>query len=111
MKFVYLILAVVGLVLPYSFFIAFLRANGLDFGLFLKELLAAKISSFFATDLLLSCVVFLRYVRPEAKAISHPPLVALSGRHLDGGALLCSPPVSLSAGGTGGASQSMRFGR
>ncbi len=66
MRFVYLILAVVGLVLPYSFFLSFLAANGLNFGLFFKELLATKISTFFAADLLLSCVVFLRYVRPEA---------------------------------------------
>ena len=34
--------------------------------LFLKELFATKISAFFATDLIVSCVVFLRYVRPEA---------------------------------------------
>ncbi len=66
MKRVYLVLAVAGLVLPYYFFISFLVANGLNGRLFFQELFATKIATFFAVDLLLSCVVFVRFLRQEA---------------------------------------------
>jgi hypothetical protein len=65
-KNVYLILAIVGLVVPYYYFVSFLAVNGLHFGVFFEELFATKISTFFATDLLISCVVFVCYLRREA---------------------------------------------
>jgi Protein of unknown function (DUF2834). len=65
-KNVYLILAIVGLVLPYYYFVSFLAMNGPDSRVFFKELFATRISSFFAVDLLISCVVFVRYLRREA---------------------------------------------
>ena len=64
-KHLYLILAVIGFVSPYYFFIAFLRTNGLDGSAFLQQLFATKISAFFAVDLLLSSVVFVGYLRQE----------------------------------------------
>jgi len=66
MKRVYLILAIAGLVLPYYYFVSFLVANGLNVRLFFQELFATKIAAFFAVDLLLSCVVFVRFLRQEA---------------------------------------------
>ena len=63
----YLLLAVIGLIVPYCFLISFLTAYGLDGRLFLKQLFGTPISTFFAVDLLLSCVVFARYLRQEAK--------------------------------------------
>jgi uncharacterized protein DUF2834 len=65
-KNVYLILAIVGLVVPYYYFVSFLAVNGLDSRVFFKELFGTKISSFFAVDLIISCVVFVRYLRQEA---------------------------------------------
>lgn len=65
-KRVYLILAVAGFVVPYYYFVSFLVANGLDFRLFFQQLFATPISSFFAVDLLLSCVVFAFYLHQEA---------------------------------------------
>ena len=65
-KSVYLILAIVGFVLPYYYFVSFLAANGLDFRVFFRELFATQISSFFAVDLLISCVVFVSFLRQEA---------------------------------------------
>ena len=66
MKRVYLILAIAGLVLPYYFFVSFLMANGLNGRLFFQELFATKIATFFAVDLVLSCVVFVSFLREEA---------------------------------------------
>ena|SRR5689334_3739923 len=62
----YMILAVIGFIGPYYFFIAFLKAHGLDGKAFLQELFGTPISAFFAVDLLLSSVVFVRYLRQEA---------------------------------------------
>ena len=57
----YLFLAVIGLIVPYYFLISFLITHGLDGRLFLKQLFGTPISTFFAADLLLSCVVFAIY--------------------------------------------------
>lgn len=67
MKNFYLLLAILGAVLPYSFFVPFLAENGLDLPLLLSLLFANKISSFFATDFLLSCLVFLVFLYQETK--------------------------------------------
>ena len=65
-KYVYLALAVIGFVVPYYFFLAFVRVHGLNGELFLQELFGTRISCFFAADLLISCLVFVRYLRREA---------------------------------------------
>ena len=69
-KHVYLILAVIGFVGPYYFFVSFLAAHGLDGKAFVQELFGTRISTFFAVDLLLSSVVFVRYLRQEAARYS-----------------------------------------
>jgi hypothetical protein len=58
MKKLYLLLAVIGFVLPYYFFVSFLIANGLNLQLFFSQLFANNISSFFAADLIISAIVF-----------------------------------------------------
>ena len=63
---VYLGLAVVGLVIPYYFLITFLLKYGVDGRLFFKQLFGTPISTFFAADLLLSCIVFMMYSGREA---------------------------------------------
>jgi Terpene cyclase DEP1 len=62
----HLFLAVIGFIAPYYFFISFLLAHGFDARLFVRQLFASRISTFFAVDLLLSCVVFVRYFGQEA---------------------------------------------
>ena len=69
-KHLYLILAAIGVVGPYYFFISFLTAHGLDGKAFVQELFGTQISTFFAVDLLLSCVVFVRYLRQETARYS-----------------------------------------
>ena len=65
-KHLYLILAVIGFVGPYYFFVSFLTAHGLDAKAFVQQLFGTQISTFFAVDLLLSSVVFVGYLRQEA---------------------------------------------
>jgi hypothetical protein len=66
-KFAYLILTVIGFILPYYFLISFLITHGLAARLFLNQLFGTPISTFFATDLLISCVVFMIFLRREAE--------------------------------------------
>ena len=58
MKKLYLSLAAVGWVLPYYFFVSFLVEHGLDLGLLFDQLFANDISTFFATDLAITAIVF-----------------------------------------------------
>ena len=70
LKHLYLLLAIIGLILPYYFLIMFLAAYGLDARAFLQQLFGTQISTFFAVDLLLSSVVFVIYLRHEARRYS-----------------------------------------
>ena len=72
-KHLYLTLALVGLVVPYYFFISFLLAHGLDGPAFLRQLFGTPISSFFAADLIISCVVFVGFLLRESRrhSIAH----------------------------------------
>jgi hypothetical protein len=72
MKGFYLVLTLIGLVVPYFFFLSFVSESGLNGGLLLRELLGTKISTSFATDLLISGLVFLGYVRAEAARLRVP---------------------------------------
>jgi hypothetical protein len=65
-KNIYLILAILGLLLPYWFFFKFLNANGLNVSLLMQQLFANDISTFFAVDLILSTVVFWIFMVSEA---------------------------------------------
>jgi hypothetical protein len=67
MKKLYLLLAVIGFVLPYYFFVSFLIANGLNLQLFFSQLFANNISSFFAADLIISAIVFWIFLYREAQ--------------------------------------------
>jgi hypothetical protein len=67
MRRLYLLLAIIGLVLPYYFFVSFLIANGLNFSLFFSQLFANKISSFFAVDLMITAIVFLVFLYQESQ--------------------------------------------
>jgi hypothetical protein len=66
MRRLYLLLAVMGFVLPYYFFASFLIENGLNLGLLFNQLFANDISTFFAVDLVITAVVFLIYMVREA---------------------------------------------
>jgi hypothetical protein len=62
---VYLLLSVLGAVLPYAKFVPWVRENGLNFPLLLTELFSTRIGGFFGLDVILSAVTLLIFIRSE----------------------------------------------
>ena len=58
-KNIYLLLAVIGLVLPYSQFIPFVAENGLDVGLVITEIASSRITAFGWLDVIVTAVTVL----------------------------------------------------
>lgn len=69
MKTAYMVLALVGLVVPYYFFGSFLMEYGLDWKEFVGLLFANPVSSFFAVDLIICGVVFLIFSNREVRRL------------------------------------------
>jgi hypothetical protein len=67
MKKVYALLCVLGLILPYYFFISFVVANGLNIPLFLSQLFANPISAFFGMDVVISSLVLWALIYQETR--------------------------------------------
>jgi Terpene cyclase DEP1 len=55
---IYLLLCILGFVLPYSQLIPFVLQYGLDINLFIEQLFANKISGFFGMDVIVSSLTF-----------------------------------------------------
>lgn len=66
-KNLYLVLCLLGTVLPYSQFIPFLRDHGLDLRLFLQQLFSTPVSGFFGMDVLVSSLVLWVFVYTEGR--------------------------------------------
>jgi hypothetical protein len=66
---IYLILASLGLVVPYWFLFQFMVGNGLNFVLLIGQLFANDISTFFAVDLIIAIIVFWIYMVSEARKL------------------------------------------
>jgi hypothetical protein len=62
MRWVYLVLAVLGAVLPYSQFVPFLAEHGLDLSVFFEQLFATRISAFFGLDVIVSALAVLVFI-------------------------------------------------
>ncbi|MDQ3918674.1 MAG: DUF2834 domain-containing protein [Acidobacteriota bacterium] len=73
LKTVYLILCVVGLVLPYSQFVPWVAENGLHMGLFFGQLFANRIGAFFGMDVLASAVALMVFARAESRRVRLGP--------------------------------------
>lgn len=58
----YLTLCILGTILPYSQFVPFLVEHGLNLQLFVEQLFANRVSSFFGMDLIISSLVFWVFV-------------------------------------------------
>lgn len=68
-KNVYLLLCVLGIVIPYPLFLPWVFQNGLDWRLFLASLAANRISLFFVADVLVSAVVLVVFTRQELERV------------------------------------------
>jgi len=65
----YLTLAVVGTLLPYSAFLPFVMDHGPDGRLFLEQLFANRIGAFFGWDVIVSAVVLWVFVAVEGRRL------------------------------------------
>lgn len=63
----YLLLAVLGAVIPYSRFVPWVLDHGFDMQAFAVELFATRIGSFFGLDVIVSAVTLLIYIRHEGR--------------------------------------------
>ncbi|MGB8063976.1 MAG: DUF2834 domain-containing protein [Candidatus Sulfotelmatobacter sp.] len=79
-KTLYLVLCILGLVVPYAEFIPWALQHGLNLPLFVRELFANRIGAFFGMDVLVSAVVLIAFTRIEGKRvrIRHRWLVILA---------------------------------
>jgi hypothetical protein len=66
----YLGLCILGAVLPYSQFIPWFRAHGLDLPLFFTELFSTRIGGFFGLDVLVSALVLFVFIGVEGKRLA-----------------------------------------
>jgi len=67
MKIFLIVCCFVGIVVPYWFALPFFLIHGPNFRLFVEEMFASRISSFFAADLIISSVIFLSWSRRDAR--------------------------------------------
>ena len=70
MKTLYLVLAILGAVIPYYFFASFLLVYSFDFQLFFQQLLANNVAKFFVMDLIIATIVFWIFVIREARRVN-----------------------------------------
>jgi len=71
-KTIYLMLCIVGVVLPYWQFVPWVAANGLNLPLFFQHLFANRISGFFGMDVFVSAVALLVFARAESARLGGP---------------------------------------
>ena len=70
MKTLYLVLAILGFVIPYYFFVSFLLVYSIDIQLFFQQLLVNDIAKFFVMDLIISTIVFWIFMIHEARRVN-----------------------------------------
>jgi hypothetical protein len=67
MSVVYLVLSVLGAVLPYAKFLPWVQEHGLNLPLLLTELFSTRVGGFFGLDVILSAVTLLIFIRSEGE--------------------------------------------
>ena len=79
-KTLYLVLCILGLLLPYAEFIPWALQHGLNLPFFVRELFANRIGAFFGMDVLASAAALISFTRIEGKrvGIRHRWLVILA---------------------------------
>jgi len=68
MRWLYLSLALLGAVLPYSQFIPWLALHGLNIRLLFTDLFSSSIGAFFGLDVILSAIVLLIFISRDGGA-------------------------------------------
>lgn len=70
MRPIYYFLWVIGIIIPMQAFVPWLWEHGLDVSLFFQELLANRISRFFALDLLIAAIATILFILVEGKRLA-----------------------------------------
>ena len=65
-KTLYLVLCILGLLLPYAEFVPWVLQHGFNLRLFAQELFANRIGAFFAMDVIVSAITLLVFTRFES---------------------------------------------
>ena len=68
-KHIYMVLCVLGMILPYSQLVPYVLESGFDTPAVISLLFANRISAFFALDLFVSAVTFLAFAWAEGKRL------------------------------------------
>ncbi len=96
MKNLYLVLAIVGAIVPYVFFMGFFQSEGLALGTFVEALFVNGAAGGFSADLLFTSFVFWLFMFVQAKSDSGPkPYLFIALNLLIG--LSCALPAYLYA--------------
>ncbi len=72
MKKIYLLLAIIGAIVPYLFFISFIQTEGLNLPAFVSGLFVNGAAGGFSADLLLTSFVFWLFMFQQAKESKGP---------------------------------------
>ena len=79
-RWAYLLLCLLGTLLPYWQFMPWLMVHGFDLPLFCRELFANRIGGFFGMDVFVSAAVLWAFVALEGRRLAVPHLWAIAGR-------------------------------
>ncbi|MGH7863543.1 MAG: DUF2834 domain-containing protein [Candidatus Binataceae bacterium] len=81
LKWTYLVLCVLGTVLPYWQLLPWVAANGPDLAAFFRDLFANRIGAFFGMDVFVSAAALLTFARAESRQLATRtfwlPLIAM----------------------------------
>jgi hypothetical protein len=70
LRHLYLLLCVIGVVVPYTQLIPWLSQHGLQLGLLVRELFATRIGAFFGLDVVVSAVVLFVFIFAERRVLA-----------------------------------------
>src|SRR5207244_2863936 len=68
-KALYLVLCVLGFVVPYALFVPWLVLHGPNVRLFVAELVGSRLAMFFVMDVVMSAITLAAFVRLEAQSM------------------------------------------
>ena len=70
LRYLYLVLALIGLILPYSQFLPWIMEHhAMNIPLFIHDLFANEISAFFAMDVIVSAIVLIVFILDESRCL------------------------------------------
>lgn len=69
LKTIYLILCILGIILPLSQFVPWIADNGFNVQIFFQELFSTRIGGFFGMDVIVSAIVLFVFIFGEGKRL------------------------------------------